>query len=108
MKAMILPGNGNTPIEENWYPYVKRELEKLDVEVILTEMPDPELARRKYWLPFIEEKTNGTEDVILVGHSSGAIAILKYLETHKVHGAILVGVYYTDLNMEEEKTKWLF
>ena len=29
MKAMIIPGNGNTDINENWFPYVKNALEKL-------------------------------------------------------------------------------
>ena len=108
MKVMILPGNGNTPIDANWYPYAKEKLEELGLDVILTEMPDPELARKEYWLPFIEEKTNGEENLILIGHSSGAIAILKYLETHKIRGAVLVGVYHTDLGEEEERQSGYF
>jgi len=103
MKAMIIPGNENTDISENWFPYVKRELEKLGIEVIAKNMPDPVLARKDYWIPFIEKKLEGDEEAILIGHSSGAVAIMKYLESHKVRGAILVGVCYTDLGMEEEK-----
>lgn len=45
MKAMIVPGNGNTDISENWLPYLKRELEKLGIEVIAKDMPDQDLAR---------------------------------------------------------------
>ena len=83
MKAIILPGNNNTPITSNWYLYVKKELEKLGFEVVAENMPDPDLARKKYWIPFIEKHADD-EDTILIGHSSGATAILRYLENHKI------------------------
>lgn len=102
MKAIIIPGNGNTDISENWFSYVNKELEKLGLEVIAENMPDPDLARKKYWLPFIKEKLS-TEDSILIGHSSGAIATLRYLEEHRCKLAILVGVCYTALGDEHEK-----
>ncbi len=102
MKAIIIPGNGNTDITENWFQYVKKEIEKLGIEVIAENMPDPDLARKEYWLPFIKEKLN-TEDAILIGHSSGAVAIMRYLEENKCSLAILVGVCYTDLGVESEK-----
>ncbi len=107
MKAIIIPGNGNTDIKENWYQEVKRGLEDLGLEVIAENMPDPELARKEYWIPFIKEKvSNG--NCILIGHSSGAVAILKYLEENKCNLAILVGVSYTDLNDENEKKSGYF
>ena len=56
MKAIIIPGNGNTDITANWFQNVKNELEKLGLDVIAENMPDPDLARKKYWLPFIKEK----------------------------------------------------
>src|SRR5205085_912422 len=58
--------------------------------------------RKEYWLPFIEQKME-SEDCILIGHSSGAVAILRYLETHKVGGAVIVAACYTDLGDEKEK-----
>ncbi|MFH1171170.1 MAG: alpha/beta hydrolase [bacterium] len=106
--AIIIPGNGNTDISENWFPYAQRELEKLGIEVRAKNMPDPELARAQYWLPFIEHDLKANEDSILIGHSSGAVAIMRYLETHKVKGAVLVGVYYTDFDMESEKASGYF
>ena len=102
MKAIIIPGNGSTDITENWFQSVKKELEKLGIELIAENMPDPELARKKYWVPFIKEKLS-TEDAILIGHSSGSVATLKYLEENKAKLAILVGVCYTDLGDEDEK-----
>lgn len=100
---MLIPGNGNTDMSEIWLPYAKAKLEELNIKVIAKNMPDPELARKSYWLPFIEKEIGQGDDVILIGHSSGAVAIMRYLETHKVKGAVLIGVCYTDLGLENEK-----
>ena len=108
MKVMIIPGNGNTDVSENWFPYVKEKLEGLGIEVIAKNMPDAKLARRKYWIPFIEENLCGGKDSILIGHSSGAVAILRYLENHKIFGAVIVGACHTDLGLEEEKLSGYF
>ena len=108
MKVMIIPGNGNTDISESWFPYIKKGLEALDIEVIAKNMPDAKLARRKYWIPFIEENLGREKDAILIGHSSGAVAILRYLENHKLLGAVIVGACHTDLGLEEEKLSGYF
>jgi len=107
MKAIIIPGNGNTDITENWFQSVKKELQKLGLDVIAENMPDPDLARKEYWLPFIEEKLS-TENAILIGHSSGAVAILRYLETNKCKLAILIGVYHTALGDKHEERSGYF
>jgi asparaginyl-tRNA synthetase len=57
----------------------------------------------KYWFPYFEDELNISENDIVVGHSSGALAIMKYAETHKLGGSVLVGTYYTDLGYEDEK-----
>jgi len=108
MRAIILPGNGNCDITSQWYLNVKKELEEIGMEVVAENMPDADLARKEYWLPWIEEKSEGADKIILIGHSSGAVAILKYLETHKIEGAVLVGACYTDLGDEKEKASHYF
>jgi len=107
MKVIIIPGNGNTDITENWFPSVKNGLQKFGLDVIAENMPDPDLARKEYWLPFIKEKLS-TENSILIGHSSGAVAILRYLENNKCKLAILIGAYYTDLGDKSEKKSGYF
>jgi len=107
MKAMIVPGNNNSLITSNWYQYVKKELEKLGLEVIAENMPDPKLARKEIWIPFIREKLNG-ENSILIGHSSGATAAMRYLEENKCRFVILVACYYSDLNDELERKSGYF
>jgi hypothetical protein len=78
------------------------ELKKRGYEVFAEDMPDTHLARAVVWLPYMAQVIGGDTNVILIGHSSGAVAILRYLETHKVLGAILAGVNYTDLGYVEE------
>src|SRR3989344_962172 len=108
MRAIILPGNGNCDIASQWYFHVKKELENIGIWVIAENMPDANLARKEYWLPWIEEKSKGEDKLILIGHSSGAVAIMRYLENHKAEGAVLVGACYTDLGDEKEKASHYF
>lgn len=103
MRAMIVPGNQNATLSQEWYPWVKRELEKLGITTIAKNMPDAELARKQYWLPFIEQQLGGDKKPILIGHSSGAVAALRYLEDHTLEGAALIGACHTDLGDETEK-----
>lgn len=102
-KVIFLPGNGgdgNTSY--GWFPYVKDELLKLGYEVINPVFPDGELAREHYWLKFLDS-LKPDENTILIGHSSGAVAIMRYTENHKILGSVLVAPCYTDLGLDSEK-----
>lgn len=39
---------------------------------------------------------------ILIGHSSGAVAGMRFLETHRLRGLLLVSACHTDLGMASE------
>jgi len=64
--------------------------------VINRTFPDNVKARAHHWLPFIDE-LGADEDTILIGHSSGAVAAMRYAETHRLRGSVLVSVCHTDL-----------
>lgn len=108
MKVIFIPGNGGGGPNDNWFPYLKKELEKLDVEVVASEFPDSYLARESYWVPFLRDNLKADEQSILVGHSSGAIAAMRLAETDKLLGSVLVGAYHTDLGMSTEKESGYF
>lgn len=108
IKVIIAPGNGGAKPSDNWFPYVKRELGKDGLEVIVREFPDSMLAREKYWIPFLKDELKADENSILVGHSSGAIAAMRYAEKNRILGSILIGTYHTDLGMENEKISGYF
>lgn len=107
IKAIFIPGNGGGTPHDNWFPYLKIELEKLGIKVIDKEFPDNKLAREKYWLPFIKE-LGADENTILIGHSSGAIAAMHFAEKNKILGSALVGAYHTDLGEESERLSGYF
>jgi predicted alpha/beta hydrolase family esterase len=108
IRVVFVPGNGNSTTKDNWFPKLKAGLEKNNIEVIAVEFPDPDLARECYWIPFLRDELKVDENTILVGHSSGAIAAMRFAEQHKILGSVLVGAYHTDLDMEAEKLSGYF
>lgn len=102
IKIILIHGNGGATANDHWFPWLKTQLQKLGVKVIAKTFPDNQLARLKYWLPFIE-KLGTDENTILVGHSSGGVAAMRYGQSHKIMGSALVSVNYTDLGDENEK-----
>jgi len=108
IKVIILHGNGGGAPQHNWYPWVQKELEKSDITTVAPQLPDGDLARASYWLPFLKNELKANEHSILIGHSSGAIAALRFAQENKILGTVLVGSYYTDLGMEKEKQSGYF
>jgi predicted alpha/beta hydrolase family esterase len=102
IKAIIIPGNGDDNPTLAWKPFVTKALEGLGIKTINVKFPDAVLARAEYWLPFIKE-LGADENTILIGHSSGAVAAMRYAEHNTILGSVLVGVCYTDLGDENEK-----
>lgn len=103
-KIIIIPGNGGSHIEtDHWYGWTSDTLRGEGYEVIAEDMPDPVAAHAGIWLPHIENVFKADENTIIIGHSSGGVATLRYLENHKLQGAIIVGAMYTDLGFEDEK-----
>ncbi|MBM17506.1 MAG: esterase [Epsilonproteobacteria bacterium] len=102
VKVILMHGNGGCSPHDYWFPYVKRELEKLDITVIARQFPDAILARDYYWLPFLQDELQADQNTILIGHSSGAVAAMRFAETNKILGTVLVATMHTDLGMETE------
>ncbi|XP_053783107.1 serine hydrolase RBBP9 isoform X3 [Desmodus rotundus] len=71
-------------------------------------MPDPIIAREIIWLPFMETELHCDERTIIIGHSSGAIAAMRYAETHRVYAIVLVSAYTSDLGDENERASGYF
>jgi predicted alpha/beta hydrolase family esterase len=107
-RVVLLHGNGGGTGSDGWFPYIKREVEKLGVKCETPDLPDSQLARAKHWFPYFSDVLQLGLDDIVVGHSSGALAILKYAEDHRLGASVLVGVYCTDLGYEDEKQSGYF
>lgn len=107
-RVVLLHGNGGGTGQDQWFPHIKKGVEELGFICETPDLPDAELARSKYWLPFFQNELKLGPDDLVVGHSSGALSILKFAEDHKLGASILIGTYYTDLGYEDEKNSGYF
>uniref|UniRef100_V9LEH3 Putative hydrolase RBBP9-like protein n=1 Tax=Callorhinchus milii TaxID=7868 RepID=V9LEH3_CALMI len=109
-KAVIVPGNGGGHVEDsNWYGWVNKKLNQVpDFQCLLKNMPDPITAKEKIWLPFMEEKLQCDGQTIIIGHSSGAVAAMRYAEIHKVYAIVLISAYTSDLGDDNERESGYF
>lgn len=107
VKVIFIHGNGGATAKDAWIPEVSQALKNAGIAVITETFPDNDLARSSQWLPFIDH-LGADSSTIIVGHSSGALAAMRYAESHKLLGSVLVGAAYTDLGDETEKASGYF
>jgi predicted alpha/beta hydrolase family esterase len=101
-RVVIIHGFQGEPMH-GFRPWLKRELEARGFEVAVPAMPSPNAPKVEDWVSAIGlEVGSRGEDCILVGHSLGCIAILRYLEKtkKKVAGAVLVAGFASGLGEE--------
>lgn len=102
-RIIFIHGNETMHWSYGWAPWFKAELEKLGYETFFETMPDSIIARAEYWLQFLDGFVKAGENDVLVGWSSGAVAAMRYAETNKIKGSILISPCYTDLGDDLEK-----
>jgi len=89
-----------------WYPWAKKQLESLGYTVSVPDMLDTENPKLENWLPQLQKLVGEPdENLLLIGHSIGSVAILRYLETleanQKVNKAVLVAGFTDDLGFDK-------
>lgn len=107
-KIIFLHGNSGEGVGHYWFPYAKRAFEEMGLTVVAKDFPDATLARKSIWLPFLEHECGANENSILIGHSSGAIAAMRFAQEHRIFGSVLVGAYHSDLGLESERVSGYF
>jgi hypothetical protein len=78
--ALILHGTqGNS--KENWFPWLKKELEKRKYKVWLPDLPqsDKPVLRNYFQFVFSNPEWRFDSGSVIIGHSSGAVAALGIL-----------------------------
>ena len=98
-RAFIIHGWDSHP-GEGWLPWLKHELEACDFRVSVPAMPDPRHPAIDKWVSRIQMEVGSPDDhTFLIGHSIGAQAILRYLQTlgdaERIGGAVLVAGWVT-------------
>ncbi|MBI4020183.1 MAG: serine hydrolase family protein [Candidatus Aenigmarchaeota archaeon] len=81
----------------DWYPWLKKELEKRGFAAEIPAMPEPESPDIAKWVGFIGKSVGKADrETYFVGHSIGCQAILRYLETGgHIGGAVFVAGWFT-------------
>jgi len=102
-RLIFIHGNGSTTWAVPWAVWLKQKLEAGGYQTYFKTMPDPKLARKDIWLPHLKDVTKAGPNDVLIGWSSGAVAAMRYAETYKIAGSILISPCYTDLNDDMEK-----
>ena len=93
--VFIFHGTEGHP-QENWFPWLKQELEKLGYQVHVPDFPSPPKipAKISEWFDVLKNYEKYiNKDTILIGHSLGGIFNLRLLEKleNPVKAAIFIG-----------------
>lgn len=103
--ALILHGTDNNS-QGNWYPWLKDELIKLNYNVWVPDLPKankPNIDNYNNYI-FANKDWQFNNDSILIGHSSGAVAILYLLQNLpdniKIKNCFLVSAFKDNLNWD--------
>ncbi len=78
-KRVLIIHGWESNSKEHWFLEEKERLEKLGHEVDVPDMPNTLQPKKEEWVKVIED-FNPDENSILIGHSLGGVAILRYLE----------------------------
>jgi predicted alpha/beta hydrolase family esterase len=88
----IIHGTAGHP-KENWFPWLKKELETLGCRVIIPQFPTPQNQTPEQWFEvFKRYEKELNSDTIIIGHSLGGAFALRILEKYdrKIKALMLV------------------
>jgi aminopeptidase N len=102
LKFVIIHGTGSGP-QENWFPYVKQELEKRGAKVFVPQFPLDKQQNLNNWLATFKKRVpfELDENTVLIGHSIGATFLLSILNRQQkspLRASIFVSGFYDTLD----------
>jgi predicted alpha/beta hydrolase family esterase len=99
LQAVFVHGTYGNP-GENWFPWLKTELEKLGYKVVAPSFPTPQDQEPEKWLSILDRAVTTFDDhLIMAGHSLGDALILRKLEQlqQPIRAAFLVSGFLGEL-----------
>jgi uncharacterized protein len=108
MKNAIILHGTDAKSSDHWFPWLKTNLESLSYTVWAPDLPQANKPNIQHYNQFIFDKHFAfNEETVLIGHSSGAVAILGLLQALPddviINKAILVGAFRNDLGWDALK-----
>lgn len=102
MKIILMHGKDTHP-SKKWYPWFIQEVQNRGIEIIAPVLPNSADPVMDEWLEELD-KAKPDENTILIGHSRGGVAILRWFEKmpegKKVKKVILIA---TNSGLEKDK-----
>ena len=103
-RVVIIHGWGATPAD-HWFPWLAHELESCGLSVTVPAMPDTDHPNMNAWIAAIAAAAGAPDSgLILIGHSIGTVAILRYIESlsesARIGGALLVAGFLDNIDPE--------
>ncbi len=109
MRAILVHGYKSSP-DKNFWPWLRRELIDRRFEVVAPVLPDPENPDRDVWTKTLLESVGQLSDQdIVIGHSLGGAAALRFLEAAEArttpHACVLIS---TPWMIKDERFRGFF
>ena len=99
-RVILLHGKDKTA-KDIWYPWLKNELVTVGIPCEVPDLPRTHNPRIAEWLGVLDS-LQPDQGTILVGHSRGGMAILRWLETRRRKVAKVVLVATNSANIADE------
>lgn len=102
-KAVILHGTSSSP-DSAWKPWLKAELEKRGYTVWAPLLPDNDRPNRFTYDEFFRNSGWDFTDNLIIGHSSGATAVLNLLSSDwapHIKTAVLIATHLNDKLLQD-------
>lgn len=101
-KKMLIIHGWEADSRSNWFPRAKTYFEKNGYEVFVPDLPGGYSPNFNAWMEIIK-KNSPDKDWIIIGHSLGGVAALRFLETSlkPIKQLILVATPFEKMNFEK-------
>lgn len=107
MRAFIIHRWGGTP-NSDWYPWLKKVLEKRGFEVELPTMPNTSEPKIGAWVSYLKKIVGKLDnETYFIAHSVGCQTVMRFLEKEKYNGkigkVIFVAGWFKLDNLEDDE-----
>lgn len=107
-RAVILHGTNGHP-GENWFPWLKAQLEKSGYEVYVPLLPENSTPNFAVYEEFLRNSDWDFSDNLIIGHSSGATTALRLLARDwfpEVRATVLAGAFLNQRLLKANPPSW--
>lgn len=105
---IILHGNHNTKHTDAWYSTLGDKFVEAGYQVDVRTHEENIINSRTEIINTLKNVIKCDENTIIIGHSSGSLACMRYAELYKALGLVLVTPYYSDMGNQHEKDSGYF